>query len=89
MVDYNIVMNDKRGGFTLQKFVCSQNEPIFHLLLFQKRVNGETLRLKPWKEHCIFIISQNQNTFLDLHSKIFGFVYRKLVFDLSSFDLCL
>lgn len=86
---YKIVMNDKRGGFTLQKFVCSQNEPIFHLLLSQKRVNGEILRLNALKEHCIFIISQNQNTFLDLHSKIFGFVYRKLVFDLSSFDLCL
>ena len=82
-------MNDKRGGFTLQKFVCRQNEPIFHLLLSQKRVNGEIQRLKSRKGHCIFIISQNQNTFLDLHSKIFGFVYRKLVFDLLSFDLYL
>ena len=89
MLDYKIVMNYKRGGFTLQKFACSQNELIFHLLLFQKRINGENLRLNAWKEHCIFIISQNQNTFLDLHSKIFGFVYRKLVFDLSSFDLYL
>lgn len=88
-MDFKRVMNDKRGGFTLQKFVCSQNEPIFHLLLFQKRVNGENLRLNALKEHCIFIVSQNQNTFLDLHSKIFGFVYRKFVFDLSSFDLCL
>ena len=88
-MDYKRVMNDKGGGFTLQKFVCSQNEPIFHLLLFQKRVNGEIQRLKSQKGHCIFIISQNQNTFLDSHSKIFGFVYRKLIFGLSSFDLCL
>ena len=86
---YKIVMSDKRGEFTLQKLVCRQNEPIFHLLLSQKRVNGEILRLSTWKEHCIFFISQNQNTFLDLHSEIFGFVYRKLIFDLSSFDLCL
>ena len=88
-MDYKRVMNDKRGGLTLQKFVCRQNEPIFHLLLSQKRVNGEILRLNALKEHCIFIISQNQNTFLDLYSEIFGFVYRKLIFDLSIFDLCM
>lgn len=82
-------MNDMKGSFALQTLICRQNEPIFHLLLSQKRVNGEILRLNAWKEHCIFIISQNQNTFLDLYSKIFGFVYRKIVFDLSSFDLCL
>ena len=76
---YKIVMNYKRGGFTLQKFVCRQNEPIFHLLLSQKRVNGEILRLNAWKEHCIFIILQNQNTFLDLYFKIFSFVYCKLI----------
>ena len=89
MVDFKRVVNDKSGEFTLQKLVCRQNEPIFHLLLSQKRVNGEILRLNAWKEHCIFIILQNQNTFLDLHSEIFGFVYCKLIFDLSSFDLCL
>lgn len=82
-------MNDMKGSFTIQKLVCRQNEPIFHLLLSQKRVNGEILRLNALKEHCIFIISQNQNTFLDLHSEIFGFVYCKLIFDSSSFDLCL
>ena len=86
---YKIVMNYKRGEFTLQKLVCRQNEPTFHLLLSQKRVNGEILRLNALKEYCIFVISQNQNTFLDLHSKIFSFVYCKLIFDLSSFDLCL
>ena len=86
---YKRVMNDMRGSFTLQKLVCRQNEPTFHLLLSQKRVNGEILRLNALKEHCIFIISQNQNTFLDLHSEIFSFIYRKLIFDLSSFDLCL
>ena len=82
-------MNEMKRSFTLQKLICRQNEPIFNLLLSQKRVNGEILRLNALKEHCIFIISQNQNTFLDLHSEIFGFVYRKLIFDLSSFDLCL